>query len=87
MLFPELLEPTTATVFPALTEKLKFSKIILLLEGQVKQTSQKSIFPATCDNTKPSSNILDDSETDAIMFMILAAAVRPLAMEPMFGAA
>jgi hypothetical protein len=33
VLFPEPLGPTTAKFFPALIEKLKFSKTMLLREG------------------------------------------------------
>ena len=86
VLFPEPLGPTTAMVVPAFTVKLKFSKTRLGLEGYAKQTSQNSIFPETSRKTVPSSNLLE-FETDAIIFMILAAATRPLAIEPRFGAA
>lgn len=87
VLFPEPLGPTTATLVPATTEKLRSLNTILEREGYAKPTPENSIFPTTFGNTIPSFDTSEDLQSPSIILMIFAAAALPLAMEARLGAA
>lgn len=73
VLFPDPLCPTIALVLPAVIEKLRPSKIMLLRDGYEKETSQNSIWPCTWGKTAP-LDCSDTLETFSIILMIVLAA-------------